>query len=232
MERYEKVLSSCALFDGMSPEDIRAVLACLGARMRRYGRGETILSEGDPANLLGIVLSGGVQIVRVDYYGARSIVGTAETGHLFGETFVYAGVKMMPVSVVAACESEVLLIDAQRISSPCEKSCGFHNRLIFNLLHVLAAKNLMFTRKNEITSQKGTRAKLLAYLMQEAKRQRSSTFSIPFDRQALSDYLNVDRSGLSAEIGRLRREGVIECTKNRFTLIKPEDTEQIKGESR
>ena len=222
MEKYEKVLSACALFYGMSPGEIRDVLACLIARVQAVGRGETIFCEGDPAQMLGIVLSGGVQIVRVDYYGSRSIVGTAEAGHLFGETFVYAGVDVMPVSVVAAGESEVLLIDARRISNPCGKACGFHSRLIFNLLHVLAAKNLMFTRKNEITSKKGTRAKLLAYLMQEAKRHGSSTFTIPFDRQALSDYLNVDRSGLSAEIGRLRREGVIECTKNRFTILRKE----------
>lgn len=225
MEKYEKVLSACALFGGMSREEIRDVLACLGARVHAFGRGETILCEGDPAKKLGIVLSGSVQIVRVDYYGSRSIVGTAERGHLFGETFVYAGVEFMPVSVVAACECEVLLIDARRVSSPCEKACGFHSRLIFNLLHVLASKNLMFTRKNEITSQKGTRAKLLAYLMQEAKKSGSSTFEIPFDRQALADYLNVDRSGLSAEIGKLRREGVIESAKNRFTLLRPDPEE-------
>lgn len=231
MEKYEKVLSACALFSGMTPGEIRDVLACLGARVHAFSRGETIFCEGDPAHKLGIVLSGGVQIVRVDYYGSRSIVGTAEMGHLFGETFVYAGVDVMPVSVVAACESEVLLIDARRVSSPCKKACGFHSRLIFNLLHVLAAKNLMFTRKNEIISQRSTRGKLLAYLMAEAKRHGSSTFTIPFDRQALSDYLNVDRSGLSAEIGRLRREGVIECTKNRFTLIKPDDAQQTKGGS-
>lgn len=229
MEKYEKVLSACALFRGMSAKEIRDVLDCLGARVRRYGRGETIFAEGDPAQLLGIVLSGSVQIVRVDYYGSRSIVGTAGAGQLFGETFVYAGVQVMPVSVVSPGECEVLLIDARRVSRPCEKACGFHSRLIFNLLHVLAAKNLMFTRKNEITSQKGTRAKLLAYLMQEAKNHQSSTFEIPFDRQALADYLNVDRSGLSAEIGRLRREGVIDCTKNRFTLMNPDDTEEAEG---
>lgn len=221
MEKYAGVLASCALFAGMSQAEIGEVLACLGARARRYGRGDTILAEGDPAQMLGIVLLGSVQIVRVDYYGSRSIVGTAETGHLFGETFVYAGVKVMPVSVVASSDCEVLLIDARRVSSPCEKACGFHNRLIYNLLHVLAAKNLMFTRKNEITSKRGTRAKLMAYLMEEAKKNHSSTFDIPFDRQALADYLNVDRSGLSAEIGKLRREGVIACTKNRFTLLRP-----------
>jgi len=225
MNQYMHILSACALFRGMDTEDLKSILSCLGARTRRFARGETIFSEGDPADQLGIVLVGAVQIVRMDYYGGRSIVGTAEAGQLFGETFAYAGVKVMPVSVVASLDCEVLLISAHRISSPCSSACGFHNQMIFNLLHVMAAKNLMFTRKNEITSQRSTRGKLLAYLMQEAKKNRSSTFAIPFDRQELADYLNVDRSGLSAEISRLRREGVLICTKNRFTLLRPDYTE-------
>lgn len=232
MEQYGRVLSACALFRGMSPEEIGEILSCLGARVRRFARSETVLSEGSPARKLGIVLSGAVQIVRVDYYGSRSIVGTAQEGQLFSETFVYAGVEVMPVSVVASSECAALLIDARALVSPCQKACAFHSRLIYNLLHVLAAKNLMFTRKNEITSKKGTRAKLMAYLTAEAQRHGSSTFSIPFDRQALADYLNVDRSGLSAEIGRLRREGVIKCTKNQFTLMKPGDGEEDEGGSR
>lgn len=42
---------------------------------------------------------------------------------------------------------------------------------------------------------------------------------IPFDRQELADYLGVDRSGLSAEISKLRHEGKLECTKNKFKIL-------------
>lgn len=222
INRYAQALDTCALFAGMTREETERILGCMGAQARRYAKGEYIFMEGDPPEKIGIVLSGAVQIVRVDYYGSRSIVSTAEPGQLFGETFVYAGVDAMPVSAAASSECEALLIDAHAVASPCAKACGFHGRIIENLLRVMASKNLMFTRKNEIISRKGTRGKLMAYLLAEAKKNRSSTFDIPFDRQALADYLNVDRSGLSAEIGRLRREGVLNCTRNRFTLIRPE----------
>ena len=101
----------------------------------------------------------------------------------------------------------------------CSHACAFHGRMILNLLKVVAAKNLVFNQKIEITSKRTTREKLMTYLMLQAKQASSSTFTIPFDRQALADYLEVDRSGLSSEIGKLCREGRISCNKNRFTLL-------------
>ena len=125
----------------------------------------------------------------------------------------------MPVSVVAVRDSEVMLIDARRITVSCSNACEFHNRMVMNLLCAMAAKNLQLSRKIEITSHRTTREKLMAYLMTQARQARSSSFTIPFDRQALADYLCVERSALSAEIGRLRREGVLESDKSNFTLL-------------
>jgi len=140
---------------------------------------------------------------------------------LFAEAFALAGVDLMPVTVMAAEDCEVMLIHVERITHPCSNSCGFHQQMIYNLMRILALKNLACNRKIEVTSKRTTRDKLMAYLMLEAKRAESSSFSIPFDRQELADYLEVDRSGLSSEIGRLRREGVLECERNRFILKTP-----------
>ena len=52
-----------------------------------------------------------------------------------------------------------------------------------------------------------------------AKREKSNEFDIPFDRQALADYLCVDRSALSAELSKLRAERKVESVKNHFKLI-------------
>ena len=124
----------------------------------------------------------------------------------------------MPVDVVAAENTEILLIDAVKAMQPCSASCAFHQQFVRNLLKVVASKNLALRRKIEITSRRSTREKLMAFLLLQAKRTGSTSFSIPYDRQELADYLEVDRSGLSAEISKLRKEGVLECRKNRFTL--------------
>ena len=146
-------------------------------------------------------------------------MGRLEPGDLFGESFAFAGVDTLPVNVMAATPCDILLIDSSRIISPCSNACSFHTSLIFNLLQIMARKNLGFHQKIEITSKRTTREKLMTYLLEQAKIHQSNSFEIPFDRQTLADYLEVDRSGLSAEISKLRKERILECHRCKFTLL-------------
>ena len=127
--------------------------------------------------------------------------------------------EALPISVVADEDSTVLLMDCRRITTTCSSACSFHSRIIYNLLRLVAMKNLVFDQKIQVTSKRSTRDKLMAFLLHQAKLQNSSSFTIPYDRQELADYLEVDRSGLSAEISKLRREGILESQRNHFTLL-------------
>lgn len=219
MKKYFDSLRLCPLFHNINDENLLAMLACLGAQIHHYEKGQCIIEEGEPAAYVGIVLSGSAQIVRVDYYGNRSIVTNIEQSHLFGESFACAEVKAIPVSVIASETCDIMLIDCHRITQSCSNACEFHNQIIFNLMKVVAVKNLIFNQKIEVTSKRTTREKLMTYLHIQAKQQKSNQFTIPFDRQELADFLEVDRSGLSAEISKLRNSGVIACRKNQFTLL-------------
>ncbi len=219
MKKYFSVLRDCPLFMQIRDEDLLTMLPCLGAKAERFEKKFTVIAEGSPARHIGIILSGSVQIIRMDYYGNRSIVSTAGPSEIICEAFACAEVSAVPVSIVASEDCTILLIESNRMMHTCDNSCGFHQQLIFNLMKDLAAKNLQFHRKLEITAMRTTREKLLAYLSQEERKAGSNRFTIPFDRQALADYLEVDRSGLSAEISKLRKEGVLESRKNEFTLF-------------
>lgn len=224
MKKFSSILNACPLFESIDMTEMSAMLACLGARTAAYGKNETIFAEGDPATHVGVVLSGCAQIVKDDFYGKRSIVASLQPSELFGETFACAGIDNLPVSVIASEKSEIMLIDCRRITMTCSNACAFHSRMILNLLRVVAAKNLIFNQKIEITSKRTIREKLLTYLMDQAKRQASDEFTIPFDRQSLADYLGVERSALSAEISKLRADGVLEADRSRFRLLMPRPT--------
>ena len=219
MKEFYPIWEQCPLFDGISMTDLQAMMGCIDGRVLNISKGQYIFHEGDPATYIGMVLSGSVRLVREDYYGNRSIVAHIGPAQLFGETYACAHVSTLPISVVADVESQVLLMDCQRITTSCSNACSFHNRIIFNLLGLVATKNLVFDQKIQITSQRTTREKLMAYLLNQAKILGSNSFTIPYDRQSLADYLEVDRSGLSAEIGKLRKEGILESERNHFTLI-------------
>lgn len=225
MEKYFEVLHKCPLFDGIAVDDLTAMTKCLEMRKETYKKDRIIFAEGEPAKYIGIVLSGMVQIIRIDYDGHRSIAATIEPSQIFGESFACAGV-VFPVDVVAGSDTEILFMDAGSLTISCVNACRFHHQLIFNLLKITASKNLMLQKKLEVTSKRTTREKLITYLKLQAKAHHSSRFSIPLDRQGLADYLEVERSGLSAEIGRLRKERVIECRKNEFALLKGDGNEE------
>lgn len=219
MVKKLEILKNCPLFAGIEAENLAPMLGCLGAKAVSYGKNEAVFTEGDAIHQLGIVLSGTVQIVKMDFFGNRSIVASIGSGQLFGESFACANVPALPVSVIASEQSEILLVDCRRITLTCSNACAFHNRMVLNLLQVMAQKNLLFNRKVEILSQRSTREKLMTYLLEEAKRSHSDSFTIPFDRQGLADFLGVERSALSAEISKLRREGVLENTRSEFKIL-------------
>jgi len=219
LKKYLEVLKKCPLFEQIGEENLLRMLVCLGAKVEFFDKKYTILTEGRPARHIGVVLSGSAQIVQVDYYGNRSILGNVGRSQVFAEAFACAETQSIPVSVIANEPSEIMLIDCSHILHTCNNNCGFHQQLIFNLMKDLAKKTLVFHQKIEITSKRSTREKLLTYLMTYAKSVGRDSFEIPFDRQELADYLEVDRSGLSAEISKLRAEGVIESDKKHFRLL-------------
>lgn len=219
MREYHSILERCSLFDGIEMEDLSAMMGCIGGRTVSVAKGQSVYREGDPATHVGMVLSGAVRLVREDYYGNRSIVAHIGPAELFGETYACAGITALPISIVADEDSVILLMDCRRITTTCSSACAFHNRIIFNLLRLVATKNLVFDQKIQVTSKRTTREKLMTFLLNQAKLQGSNSFSIPYDRQELADYLEVERSGLSAEISKLRREKVLESDKRNFKLL-------------
>ncbi len=217
MRKYFEILKNCLLFDGIPEQSLPELLGYLGASVQSFKKSRMIFCEGERAEKIGIVLSGSVQIITVDYSGNRNIVAAVAPSQLFGEAFVCAGTEELPVSAAAAEDSTVMLISGEKLMMPCCE-CGFHSRVIFNLMRVFAQKNLLLNQKVEILSKRTTREKLMTYLYGMAKSSYGESFTVPFDRQELADFLGVDRSGLSAQISSLVKEGVIECRKNRFRL--------------
>lgn len=221
MEKYLTILKSLELFDGIESQDLLSLLSCLAAKLIHVQKNETVLASGENSGSFGIVLAGQVQVYQDDYYGNRSIFANIGPGHLFGESFACAQ-SVLPVSAVASTDADLLMIDCRRLSKPCCHACAFHGRLIHNMLGIIARKNIMLTQKIEFTSKRTTREKLLAYLSVQAQAAQSRRFRIPFDRQGLADFLSVDRSGLSAELGKLRDEGILRYHKNEFELAADE----------
>lgn len=212
-------LKTCPLFKGMSDQDIPKILSCLDARERQYPKGDSILNVGDIPAYVGIVLEGQVQLVQEDYWGNRSLIDHILPGGIFAEAFACAGNERMPLSVIASTDTKVLFIDYSRIITVCSSSCNFHLALIKNMLSSIARKNIALTRKIEHMNKRKLRDKILSYFSMQALINNSPSFTIPYSRQELADYLAVDRASLSRSLSKMQDEGIIRFQGKKFTLL-------------
>ena len=220
MDRYLPLIGRSALFHDIDAADLEAMLHCLGARQRSYPKGAAVFRVGDRTTAMGVVLEGSVRLEKEDYWGNRSILASFGPGQSFAEVYACEPDLAFDINVVAAEDSVVLFLDVGRITSLCPSSCTFHARLIRNLLGIIAKRTYALTRKIEHTAKRTTRAKLLSYLSDQAERAGASRFAIPFDRQELADYLSVDRSAMSAELSRMKKDGIIDYNKNHFEIVR------------
>ena len=218
MKKYVSILKRTKLFSGVGDDDILSMLNCLNATVREYSKGGYAFRQGEYIRNLMILASGRLHIQKEDYWGNLNILNEIRPGEMFGEAYIVPNSGPLMDDVIAIEESVVLFFDMERILTVCPSACPFHTRLIKNIFYTISDKNKSLVQKLSYMSERSTREKLLSYLSDEAKRQNSSSFSIPFNRQQLADFLSVDRSAMSNELCKLRDEGMLGFHKSEFTL--------------
>lgn len=218
MEKNLDVLLHNPLFLGLNEEEIDSVLTSTGAVRTRKRSGEFILRAGDPTQNMGFVLSGSVLVIQEDLWGHRNILSRITAGDVFAEVFASAPGAVLNVSVIADEDSEILLLNSGRLLSEHRGTDDVQNRMIRNLVSVLAKKTMAFNDKVTHISKRTTREKLLSFLSAEAIRKGSRSFDITFNRQQLADYLCVERAAMSVELSKLQKENILRYHKNHFEL--------------
>lgn len=219
MKQYIPILKLTNLFAGVCEKDISAMLGCLQASIKYYKKGEYVFRQGEHINYISVLVEGSLHIQKDDYWGNRSIINIIGTGELFGEAYIAPKSGVLLNDVVATEDSVIIFFDLQRILTTCSSACKFHSMVVQNLFFAISEKNRKLIRKLGHMSKRSTREKLISYLSEEAKQQNSSSFTIPFNRQQLADFLSVDRSAMSNELCKMRDEGMLTFNKNKFTLM-------------
>ncbi len=219
MKNYIHILKKTKLFAGVGDDEISAMLSCLGARLYNYKKGEYVLRQGEHLSDIIVLVEGNLHIQKDDYWGNRSILGQVAVGEMFGEAYVAPESGALLNDVVATENSTVIFFDVRKIITTCSSGCRFHYMIVQNMFFAISDKNRKLVQKLGHMSKRTTREKLISYLSEESKKQNSSNFTIPFNRQQLADFLSVDRSAMSNELCKMRDEGLIEFDKNYFKLF-------------
>jgi len=209
------------LFRSIPADALAATVKCLSTCVVRVQDKGVLIRPGDRSSTFGVILSGGANILRYASDGQVELVTNLSVGDVVGASYVLAGVSEYPIAAVAVGTTEVLLLDGAHLLAPCKTRCAAHCELLSRLLVMLARGNVRFSEKIECLSRRRTADRLMTYLHRQAQLAGSDSFEIPFTRQQLADYLNVERTALCSEIGKLVATGRLETDRKLFRIRFP-----------
>ena len=216
------MIRQITLFRGMDDGEITAALSALAAKEKTYEKDETILYAGNVSERMGLVLEGSVTIESNDVWDNRTILSHVGKGGSFAETYALLEDEPMLVDVIANERSRILFLRIGSLHRLEQDISPWRVKLIGNLLRISSQKNLHLSGRSFHTAPKSIRGRVMAYMNTVSLQKHKTAFDIPFDRQQLADYLNVERTALSRELGNMQAEGLITVKRNHFQIIKGE----------
>lgn len=216
-KEYMDSVRKCYLFGGMDDGSIVEAITILKGRVKRYKRDELILRLDDDLIKAGLLLKGRIESSFQNESFNQITVNYLSCGEMFGEALVCSGIKNSPVQIRAVEDCAILFIDLKQIYNEEIKS-DLNTVLAANLIKSLAGKNLILNQKIRILSQKGLRDRILIYL-QTLPSDSNGYVRLPFTQTALAEYLGVNRSALSRELGRMQNEGVLKMSHDKLKLV-------------
>ena len=220
MEKYYNQIKNSPVFFGLSEDELKNMLECFNARIKTFEDGEFIIRQGELVKNIYLVLDGAVNIEKDTYWGRRIIVTQLGINENIALAFVASKNIESSIDAVSVGNTKLLILSYEKCTTMCQNVCTKHRLLINNLFEILSKENIELLQKIENIPQKTIREKLLTYFSNEAKRNKSNIFELPYNRQDLADYLNIDRSAMSFELSKMQKDGLIKTEKNKFCLIK------------
>ncbi len=213
------ILKNTELFQNMTGEEITSILKCLNSKTKIFQKDEFIFLAGESKPLVGIIIYGKAQVIKENMQGDRLILRKLGVGDMFGETYAGMDIDVVPVSVTALEETKIVLFELKYMLNTCKSACAFHQTLILNLMKNIAKKSAMLNEQMSYLSHKTIRGRLDAFLFEQAEKNGSYFFSIPFNRRELAEYLCMDRSAMIRELQKMKTEGALSFNKNTFCIM-------------
>jgi len=209
-----EIIKECPIFKDFSIDEIIEIFSVISFYEKNYKKNDIILAENTKIEYFGIITNGKIALSNFDYFGNRNILNVFEKEDSFAEALVSLEIQI-PHEVISLTDSSVVWIEYKSLSKSL-----YYQKILNNLLNIISTKNLILNKKLQILSKRTTREKILEYLATQKKLLSiDSNFEINLNRNEMADYLALDRSNLSRELGKLKKEGIIDFKKNKFKLL-------------
>lgn len=211
------LLKDCSLFHGIGENDVEPALNFLQATMKTLAKHEILQQLGEPFLYAGIVLEGTIEGSFFNELSDKIGINRFQAGQTFGEALACLQPKESPIQLEALKPTRVLLFKLTAIHQTREQLSGYQYHLAINLIHKLAQQNFFQNKKVRIFGQKRLRNRILVFLQTQPK-DKDGAVNVYLTNTALAEFLDVNRSALSRELGQMQDEGLLTIDGKKFYL--------------
>lgn len=219
MELYND-FQRLSIFSDTSENDILAMAHCFNIRIKNFAKNSVIVEAGAPLTSIILIIKGGAMVESYDANGDLSIIMKLKSGDVYAIEGAFAGESSYSYDLVATEKTSVAILNKHRLCKICDNRCKRHILLLEKIMNMMAERNFSLLEKISYMSKKTIREKVLNYLYNQSSQNNSSYFDIPFNKTELANFLSVDRSALSSELNKLKKEKVIDFEKKRYHILK------------
>ena len=225
--QLNKILINTPLFKGFTEEALNSLLPLLNAEKITFSSNSCIATEGHSIAFFPVILSGEVHITKTNHLGETQILSKLHVGDIFGEVGAFSTIGKWPATATAYKEVQLYAFPIQEVLTIDSKHPLLKQQLLLNIIGMLSLKTYGLNQKVGYLQLKSIRGKLAKYFLHCATQAQNLSFTIPFNRQELADYLSISRPSMSREMGDMKEEGIIDYYKSSIKILDKEALESI-----
>lgn len=211
-------LTHTAVFEGIPAQEIDKAIACLHGFYKVFENGQEIYRALDVIRYAGIVITGCVHLEQIGVDGKVVLLKDVTRGELFGADLNCLHHANPFLRMVSVEKSKILFIKIPSAQDKTCCNCPYRMIVLENILKEIARSTVYLTMKIQLLSQPSLRDKLLFYLHEMSSSLNQNSFTLPFTREKLAQFMCADRSAVSRELSRMNSEGIIKIDGKKITL--------------
>ncbi|MDO4355357.1 MAG: Crp/Fnr family transcriptional regulator [Clostridia bacterium] len=211
------------MFENISEADLDKMIHCFGATTHSYRPGDTVCDLSGQFGKVGILLSGAVEVIRIDSMGNRTVMEVIDDTGIFGEMIAFSSTVGDSIYIVCTREAEVMYVRNDQVTKRCKNACRCHSILVENMLRLITDKAVRMGERIEVLSNRTIREKLNCCFKLMAIHAGSTEFDLPFTMTALAEYICADRSAMMREVKKMTGEHLIQINRRHVRLLQGVD---------
>ena len=213
MKYLESVINS-GLFGNLKKSQYIDAFEQLSITGKNFAKGEAVFYEGDLIDKICIIERGSICGEKTYHDGEVHILDVYEEGSIFALEVALSKTKKSAVDFICNEDTVVVFISLSTIVKS-----SYAEEIQSMLIYKLSDSNIRMARKIEILAERGLRDRILVYLNILSRKSGSRTVNVRMNREQLAQFLCVNRSALSNELNKMKKEGIIDFKKDKFTIM-------------